>query len=86
MAEYKWEQGEIHAQNGLMFKRMDDGSVRIRLFADGLGPSSGADLVFQTRLPDSSWASIMASCCARDEDHLTHIEAMEFHNKPRDPA
>ena len=84
MAEHKWEEGETHSQDGLMFKRMPDGSVRIRLFADGLGPSSGADLVFQTVLPDSSWASIMASCSARDEDHLTHTEALEFHNKPKE--
>ncbi len=75
-----WEEGEMHTHGGLMFKREPDGGVRIRLFEDGK-IAEGKE-IFRANLTDSEWASVMATCCARDEDHLTHNEALEFHNKP----
>lgn len=63
----------FHVSDGLFFRRADDGSVEV-----GEGADFDSVEVRQVIEP-SSWASVVAGVCARDEDHVTHTEALDFH-------
>lgn len=71
----------FHSQDGLFFRRMDDGSVRVTLmeYTSGLDPRR----VFQTLLPSSSWASVIASMSLRGENSfIDYINAVNYHMEP----
>lgn len=64
----------FHAREGWYFRREDDGSVRI-LAPDSLG--AGAHQL--VALDASTWASVVASVCARGETGETYRAALDFH-------
>lgn len=70
---------ELHSVDGLHFLRLEDGSVRIRLAAT-IGNDTHKE-AFRSVLKPSEWASVVASCCGRGADHLTHGEAEAYHMK-----
>ena len=51
------EVGEFHHRDGWFFKRLDDGSVRIRF----LGADDGATLMLVHTIQPAEWASVIAS-------------------------
>ncbi len=59
----------FHTQDGFFFGRMANGSVVVMHNADF------------TTLDDSSWASAVASVCARGESGETYDEALTLHRK-----
>jgi hypothetical protein len=86
----------FHVQDGLFFRRLDDGRVRISVIKytrvrgsiPSLRDESGTmrevvasvqEVIFSTIMTPESWASCMASVCARGEDSNTWEEAQRFH-------
>lgn len=75
----------FHWQNGWYFERLDDGSVRIyhqdpvSKRTAGEGEFAEYDTCIDIHM--DSWASIVASVCARGETGETWREALQFHNK-----
>jgi len=67
----------FHAKNGLFFQRDEDGNVIVRkVETDNL---RGTRVMFKATLEPNTWASVMASVCARGEDANTFQEADQFH-------
>lgn len=76
------ETGEFHLEQGICFKRMDDnGSVRIRKYKQPIPNDETPEIEFECTVDDSSWASVVASVSARDEDADTWQEALDYHNE-----
>lgn len=88
------EEAGFHAQDGLIVRRLDDGSVRVVVIAYKRVRGSALDehgravhdvvgtmqeMIFSTILTPESWASIVSSVCARGETEGTWDEARRFH-------
>lgn len=71
------EQGEFHLRDGLTFTRTEDGYVRIRKYSDSLKVKGELD--FEIEVDPSSWASVVASVCAKGEDTHTYEDAFNLH-------
>lgn len=72
-ATYEMEMGEYHWKDGRYFKRLDDGSVRIRTLA-ALG-IAGDEMV----IPPYQWASIIASVSKNGETPEQYRAAVALH-------
>lgn len=70
------EIGEFHSRDGFYFKRLPDGSVRIRIAEDA---KSDAKTLRQIKLPASEWASVVANVSASGETAESHRAAVSFH-------
>jgi len=69
----------FHAKNGLFFQRDEDGNVVVRkVESDQL---RGERVMFKATLDPNTWASVMASVCARGEGATTFEEAGQFHQQ-----
>ncbi len=64
-----------HWRDGWMFKRMPDGSVRIRKYREQ------EPRIVEAIIPPFEWASIVAAVSARGESGRTHTEAGLVHNE-----
>ena len=64
----------FHSKQGLFFRRDEDGNVIVRKVV-------GGRVMFKITLDSNSWASVMASVCARGEDAFTFEEARQFHQQ-----
>jgi hypothetical protein len=69
------EEGGFHSQDGLFFRRLDDGRVRVSVVE--FAPVRRA--IFSTVLAPDVWASIAASVSHRDETFATWDEARRYH-------
>lgn len=69
------ESGDFHSQDGLMFKRRHDGSVRVWVVE-----FPGDKTVFETILPATSWGSVMATMSAHGETGPTWRAAVAIHH------
>lgn len=72
----------FHIKDGLFFKRLPDGSVRVT--KTEVIPTRGGDFavrtVFQTIIDSDGWASIIASVSAQGEETAEDFErAVAFH-------
>jgi hypothetical protein len=70
------EIGEMHWRDGWLFKRLEDGSVRIRKHAhtsDGNGAG-----IFQAVIPAAEWISLIQHLCGR-QTPASFAEAQRFH-------
>ena len=74
------EHGEFHSEHGLCFKRMEDGSVRVRLYDPDV-----RRVQREIDLDASTWASVIAHVSKRGGTPKTHQTAEEFHNQEPDP-
>lgn len=72
------EPGDFHWQNGWYFKRLDDGSVRIRL-REKMGAFI-EDRVYEAHIPPAEWASIISFVSARGEP-AAYPDAVKFHSE-----
>jgi hypothetical protein len=68
------EPGEFHSHTGWMFKRLDDGTVRMR----NAQLDNGDEIAVE--FDEGTWCSIVSFVSARGEDHATFNEALDFHN------
>ena len=66
----------FHVNNGLYFKRLDDGSVLIVKRTDSHPDSP---IVFEQIIDADSWASIVTSVSAYNETALSFQAARKFH-------
>ncbi|HLQ47551.1 MAG TPA: hypothetical protein VK233_01165 [Candidatus Dormibacteraeota bacterium] len=88
------EEGGFHSQDGLFFRRLDDGRVRVTVvkYTPIRGSSvdekgryqnpiigSAREAIFSTILTPEVWASIAASVSYRDENSTTWDEARMYH-------
>lgn len=76
------EEGGFHSQEGLFFRRLDDGRVRVSVVAYDQQPNHAPPihrLVFTTVLTPYVWASIAASAGYRDETAAVWDEALRYH-------
>jgi hypothetical protein len=80
----------FHSQDGLCFERWSDGRVQVRVIVPVLGEYdprtgdraiSGDAVVFQTTLPASSWASVVAFVSQHGETGETWQQALAFHGE-----
>jgi hypothetical protein len=69
----------FHTAAGLYFKRVKGGDVRITICHNSR-PGSAIKDVFT--LTPETWASVVASVSARDEDGVSFAEALNFHQEP----
>ncbi len=68
----------FHLQEGLYFKRHDNGDVEIIVKKDGMADSE----TFRTfRCDASGFASVVSSMSKRDESGETYREALDFLEK-----
>ena len=65
----------FHARDGLYFERLADGSVKVRL--EPIGGGAPAEAI----VPADTWASVIATVCARGETADTWNEARQYHNR-----
>ena len=65
-----------HAQVGLWFHRLDDGSVRVRKT-----DVQATVVEWETVIPAEGWASVVASVSALGEDGPTWRKVLEFHQR-----
>lgn len=70
------ETSSFHWREGLHFKRMESGGVRVVKRADY---PSQAIPVMDFVIPPSEWASIVASVSKPNETHETWSKALAFH-------
>lgn len=80
--------GAFHANNGLFFKRNEDGSVwvekrvpTVTFGAEGETHNGPMAVVEHWHLDADSWASAVASVCKRGEVGETFGEALDLHNR-----
>ena len=66
----------FHVNNGLYFKRFDDGSVLIVKKVDS---SNDARTIFEQVLDADGWASVVASLSAYNETSISFQAARKFH-------
>lgn len=64
----------FHSKNGLFFERDADGNVVIRKVA-----FVGNRVMSKVTLDENTWASAVASVCAKGEDANTFHKALNFH-------
>jgi len=77
------EEAGFHVANGLFFRRLDDGSVRVTVVnADPV--SSRRKVYFDQTIDPESWASVVASVSLLDETYDRWFEALAFHGKGDD--
>lgn len=74
--------GEFHARSGFYFKRLPDGSVRVRVTME---PAHGSPTFQAIELPENEWASVVASVSRRGEDATTWQAARNFHAASQEP-
>jgi len=65
----------FNAQDGWCFKRLEDGSVRIRKQVLEGSADVAVDVVF----PPGIWGSVIANCSYYGEDDYGWYRAMNFH-------
>lgn len=70
----------FHLQNGLIFRRLDDGRVQIVVI--DYQPGHTATVLFKTVTDPSGWASVVASVSEQGEDYNRWMQAREFHGDP----
>lgn len=66
------EPGELHVHNGWMFKRLDEGTVRMRNQTTGIEVTFGPN----------SWCSIVSHVTAAGENYETFNTALDAHMAP----
>ncbi len=73
----------FHWRDLMFWKRLDDGSVRIRLFArrssGKVMPGDDEEPVREWIVPPSEWASIVAAVSYQGETSDTYRTALNFH-------
>lgn len=69
----------FHWQEGTYFKRLEDGSVRIRKMKTALAAETEID--WEITIPQHSWASIVSSVSEKGEDGGRYYEALSFHGE-----
>jgi hypothetical protein len=76
------EVSTFHTQNGLFFRRLEDGSVRVIKTKDGRPPTIatefGGNVVCDETLTIHSFASVVSSMSARGEANGGFYDAMDF--------
>lgn len=74
---------EFHARDGLYFARFSDGSVMVSI--KQVINEEGRRVLWEKeviRLDANTWASAVASVCARGESAETSAGALAFHGRP----
>lgn len=77
IVEVKSDSG-FHWRNGVYFKRMDNQSVRLRIF----GRYNGCPNYTDHEIPPNEWASIISSVSHNGENSETFQKAIMFHAAP----
>ena len=67
-------EAEFHWREGWYFKRLEDGSVRVRVKR------------LLVTIPPNEWGSIVASVSPRGDTATTYAAAMRLHNPEPEPA
>lgn len=81
-----------HANNGLYFKRQDDGSVVVEHWLHGAANAGRADqatvdvLDRHWTMTASEWASVVASVSDYGETGESHTQALYFHRGGKAPT
>ncbi|HEY3499038.1 MAG TPA: hypothetical protein VGK73_30310 [Polyangiaceae bacterium] len=70
--------GRFHANNGLCFTRLPDGSVYVEQVA-GADPLSSKTVLKGFVIPSGMWASVVAHVSARGESAASHQQALLWH-------
>lgn len=70
------EMGEFHWRDGTYFKRLENGSVRVRRTET---PNADSPTALTLVIPPSEWASIIAHVSSRGETAESYCEAEKFH-------
>jgi hypothetical protein len=73
----------FHSNDGLFFKREENGAVTITKTTDGKDPAEDASNVeFTQTLDDGTWASAVCTVSLGGEAYERWYSAMAFHNTP----
>lgn len=67
----------FHSKEGLFFKRVNNGDVRVQKWSD----TAPFTLLSSVVVDAHTWASIVASVSYDGEDHKSYREALEFHER-----
>lgn len=70
----------FHLQNGLIFRRLDDGRVQIVVI--DYQPGHTPAVLFKTVTDPSGWASVVASVSEQGETFDRWMAARQFHGDP----
>lgn len=65
----------FHVQNGLFFKREENGLITVAACESA---QADARVIFKTAFPPSVFASVVADMSARGENGNTYAEALQF--------
>lgn len=68
----------FHWQDGWFFKRVPDGNVRVRHYADG---GASDEILTEFVVPPNEWASIVCSVSHDGEDGERYRRALIFHGE-----
>lgn len=71
--------GGFHWRHNVFFKRLDDGTVRVRHWTDFNGTPQWVDWV----IPAPEWASIVCSVSAEGETRERWDAAQDFHGREK---
>lgn len=71
-----------HQQGGWYFKRLEDGSVRIRWQPGSTSGDVEPEVLVEQTIPANEWASIVCAVSAGGEDAERFARAMVFHGGP----
>jgi hypothetical protein len=69
--------GEFHLHDGLNFRRLEDGSVVIRITEDDMADSP---TIREVRVAHNGWASVVASVSATGETEYSFQAAKDLHD------
>jgi hypothetical protein len=67
----------FHVKDGLYFKRNKDNSVTVYQTAD---EGRSDEIIFERTIPDTVWASVIASVSKNGEENNRWFTAMIWHN------
>lgn len=72
------QHGFFHQRNGLFFRRNADNSVTIRKMVSD--SNTETEVLFEQTIPDTEWASVIASVSEGGEMDGRYYKALEWHN------
>ena len=74
------DEGGFHWKDDIFFKRLSDGSVRVRYFAQHIN-SNYLPQFYDWVIPPAEWASIVCSVSTHGETLERWIDAQDFHGR-----